>query len=73
MLEQVNREKTGVANKLQSLIMGTDFVKNKIFDTARKQVIRASGGLYPAPLKVSENVRFISMQLQHFPLLRFSM
>jgi len=53
LLRQINREKTGLANKLQALIMDTDFVKNKIFDTARKQVLKASGGLYPAPLKVS--------------------
>jgi len=49
---QVNREKGGLVNKIQSFVMDTDFVKNKIFDTARKQVLKASNGLYPAPLKV---------------------
>lgn len=49
----MNREKSGLINKIQAFIMETDFVKNKIFDTARKQVLKASNGLYPAPLKVS--------------------
>jgi len=49
---QVNREKSGLVSKIQSFVMDTDFVKNKIFDTARKQVLKASNGLYPAPLKV---------------------
>lgn len=30
-----------------------DFVKDKIFDKARQQVMKMSGGLYPAPLKVN--------------------
>ncbi|XP_023177462.2 trifunctional enzyme subunit alpha, mitochondrial [Drosophila hydei] len=54
---RVNREKTGLVNKLQALIMDTDFVKNKIFDTARQQVMKASGGLYPAPLKIVDVIR----------------
>ncbi|EDW57841.1 trifunctional enzyme subunit alpha, mitochondrial [Drosophila virilis] len=54
---RINREKTGLVNKLQALVMDTDFVKNKIFDTARKQVMKASGGLYPAPLKILEVIR----------------
>lgn len=37
--------------------MDTDFVKNKIFDTARKQVMKMTNGLYPAPLKILEVIR----------------
>ncbi|EDW03109.1 trifunctional enzyme subunit alpha, mitochondrial [Drosophila grimshawi] len=54
---RVNREKSGLVDKLQALVMDTDFVKNKIFDTARKQVMKATGGLYPAPLKILEVIR----------------
>ncbi|KAH8412985.1 hypothetical protein KR009_007331 [Drosophila setifemur] len=54
---RVNREKSGLVNKIQSFVMDTDFVKNKIFDTARKQVLKASNGLYPAPLKILDVVR----------------
>lgn len=31
-----------------------EFVRNKIFGTAKAQVMKASGGLYPAPLKILE-------------------
>ncbi|KAI8042973.1 trifunctional enzyme subunit alpha, mitochondrial [Drosophila gunungcola] len=54
---RVNREKGGLVNKIQSFVMDTDFVKNKIFDTARKQVLKASNGLYPAPLKILDVIR----------------
>lgn len=39
------------------MLMDTDFVKNKIFDTARKQVMKMTNGLYPAPLKILEVIR----------------
>ncbi|KAL7741885.1 hypothetical protein ACLKA6_012102 [Drosophila palustris] len=54
---RINREKSGLVNKLQALVMDTDYVKNKIFDTARKQVLKATGGLYPAPLKILDVIR----------------
>lgn len=30
-----------------------NWVRNQIFDRAKKQVMKLSGGLYPAPLRVS--------------------
>lgn len=38
--------------------MGLEFVRNMIFKKAREQVMKMTGGLYPAPLKVSriENI-----------------
>lgn len=54
---KVNREKSGLINKLTAVAMDTDFVKNKIFDTARKQVMKMTNGLYPAPLKIIEVIR----------------
>ena len=49
----VNREKTGVVNKLTEYVMGMEWVKNKIFEKAGQQVMKQTGGLYPAPLRVS--------------------
>ena len=53
----VKREKKGLVTMLTSLAMSFEFVQNKIFDTARKQVMKMSGGLYPAPLKIIEIIR----------------
>lgn len=47
---KVNREKTGVVNKVTEFAFGLDFVKNFVFKKARDQVMKMSGGLYPAPL-----------------------
>lgn len=49
---KVNRTKSGVVNKLTDFAFGFDFVKDKVFAKAKEQVMKASGGLYPAPLKV---------------------
>lgn len=54
---KINREKTGVVNKLTEYVMGIDFVKDQIFKKAKQQVMKLSGGLYPAPLKILEVVR----------------
>lgn len=37
--------------------METKFVKDKIFETARKQVMKSTNGLYPAPLKILDVIR----------------
>lgn len=54
---KVNREKTGALNKVTQYALGLDFVKNIIFNKAREQVMKLSGGLYPAPLKILDVVR----------------
>lgn len=54
---KVNRERTGVVNKITDYVMGIDFVKDQIFKKARQQVMKMSGGLYPAPLKILDVVR----------------
>lgn len=48
----INRQKTGVVNALTEYVMGIEWVKNKIFEKAGQQVMKQTGGLYPAPLKV---------------------
>lgn len=55
---KVNRQKTGMVNKVTEFAMGLDFVKDFVFKKARDQVMKMSGGLYPAPL-----VSFLSLQL----------
>lgn len=49
---KVNREKGGVVNKLTNFAFSLEFVKNIVFNKAKEQVLKLSGGLYPAPLKV---------------------
>lgn len=49
---KVDRSKKGVVDKLTEFAFGFDFVKDKVFQKAKEQVMKASGGLYPAPLKV---------------------
>lgn len=50
---KVDRSKSGLVNKVTGTVMQWDFVKNIIFNKAKEQVMKASRGLYPAPLKVS--------------------
>lgn len=54
---KINREKSGLVNKLTDYVMGIDFVKDQIFKKARQQVMKMSGGLYPAPLRILDVVR----------------
>lgn len=46
-----------MVNKITEFALGFDFVKDKIFGKAKQQVMKLSGGLYPAPLKVSLKLR----------------
>jgi len=54
---KVNRERTGLVNKLTDYALSIDFVKGKIFEKARAQVMKQTGGLYPAPLKILDVIR----------------
>ncbi|OWR50827.1 hydroxyacyl-coenzyme A dehydrogenase [Danaus plexippus plexippus] len=54
---KVERGKKGVVNQLMASVMDVEFVKNFIFKKAKDQVMKASRGLYPAPLKILEVVR----------------
>lgn len=53
----VNRQKTGLVAQATEYVMGVNFVKDQIFKKAREQVMKMSGGLYPAPLRILEVVR----------------
>lgn len=54
---KVNREKTTYVEKAMAFVMDIDFVKNQVFSKAKQQVMKMSGGLYPAPLRVSILIR----------------
>lgn len=49
---KIDRQKHGLVNKLTDFAFGFDFVKDKVFQKAKAQVNKLTGGLYPAPLKV---------------------
>lgn len=49
---KINREKSGLVNKITAFAFDIDWVKNKVFSKAKQQVMKMTGGLYPAPLRV---------------------
>ncbi|XP_076242682.1 monolysocardiolipin acyltransferase Mtpalpha [Calliopsis andreniformis] len=53
----VNRGPKTLTEKLMKYVLSFDFVKDQIFNKAKKQVMKMSGGLYPAPLKILDVVR----------------
>lgn len=49
---KVDRTKKGLVDKIMNMALKYDFVKDQIFSKAKGQVMKMTGGLYPAPLKV---------------------
>lgn len=54
---KVNRKKGGLVNGVMDFAFSIDWVKDKVFGKAREQVMKMSGGLYPAPLKILDVIR----------------
>ncbi|XP_018794712.1 PREDICTED: trifunctional enzyme subunit alpha, mitochondrial [Bactrocera latifrons] len=54
---KVNRGSKSLMDKVLKASMGVDFIRNRIFKTAQKQVLKLSNGLYPAPLKIIDVIR----------------
>lgn len=54
---KVERKKTGIVNALTEYAFSVNWVKDKVFGKAREQVMKMTGGLYPAPLKILEVIR----------------
>lgn len=52
-----DRAKKGLVDKILGFALQYDWVKDKIFSKARQQVMKMSGGLYPAPLRILDVVR----------------
>ncbi|KAK5646423.1 hypothetical protein RI129_004887 [Pyrocoelia pectoralis] len=53
---KVDRQKS-FADKVLQFALQYDLVRNKVFGKAKEQVIKQSGGLYPAPLKIVDVIR----------------
>jgi len=53
---KINRKKS-LVQRLTEYAIGFQFVRNKIFEKARGQVMKMSLGLYPAPLRIIEVIR----------------
>lgn len=54
---KVERGPKSLVEKITQHALSYNFVKDQIFKKAKAQVMKATGGLYPAPLKILEVVR----------------
>lgn len=54
---KVDRTKKGLVDKIMNMALKYDFVKDQIFNKAKGQVMKMTGGLYPAPLKILDVIR----------------
>lgn len=54
---KVERGPKSFVDKITQQVLSFNFVKDQIFGRAKAQVMKATGGLYPAPLKILEVVR----------------
>jgi hypothetical protein len=48
--------KRPLVERLTKYAIGFEFVRNKIFEKAKDQVMKQTNGLYPAPLKVCASI-----------------
>ncbi|OAD54016.1 Trifunctional enzyme subunit alpha, mitochondrial, partial [Eufriesea mexicana] len=54
---KVNRDSKTMIDKLTNYALSFDFVKDQIFKRAKQKVMKKTGGLYPAPLKILDVMR----------------
>ncbi|KAK9888809.1 hypothetical protein WA026_001032 [Henosepilachna vigintioctopunctata] len=54
---KIDRTKKSITDKAFNFALQYDWVKDQIFNKAKNQVMKQTGGLYPAPLKILEVVR----------------
>lgn len=54
---KIDRSPKSLVQKITKKLFTYDFVKDQIFKKAKGQVMKATGGLYPAPLKILEVIR----------------
>lgn len=53
----VDRSKKSLVDKIMNFALKYDFVKDQIFTKAKGQVMKMTGGLYPAPLRILDVIR----------------
>lgn len=54
---KVQRGPKSMIDKITQQVLSFNFVKDQVFKKAKAQVMKATGGLYPAPLKILEVIR----------------
>lgn len=54
---KVDRSKKSLQDKILAYALQYNWVKDQIFGKAKAQVMKMSGGLYPAPLKILDVIR----------------
>ncbi|EFA04382.1 Trifunctional enzyme subunit alpha, mitochondrial-like Protein [Tribolium castaneum] len=54
---KVDRKKSQLTDRLLEFALQYNWVKDQIFGKAKAQVMKMSGGLYPAPLRILEVIR----------------
>lgn len=54
---KVNRDPKNLMGKITNYVLSLEFVKDQVFKKAKAQVMKLTGGLYPAPLKILEVIR----------------
>lgn len=54
---KVERGPKSLVEKITQQVLSYNFVKDQVFKKARAQVMKLTGGLYPAPLKILEVIR----------------
>ncbi|XP_051164613.1 trifunctional enzyme subunit alpha, mitochondrial [Leptopilina boulardi] len=54
---KVNRGPKSLGEKVMNYALSFEFVKDQVFKKAKAQVMKLTGGLYPAPLKILEVIR----------------
>ncbi|XP_076648614.1 monolysocardiolipin acyltransferase Mtpalpha [Halictus rubicundus] len=54
---KIDRNPKSLVQKLMNYALSYNFVKDQVFNKAKGQVMKMSGGLYPAPLKILDVVR----------------
>ena len=54
---KVDRKPKSLVEKITNAVLTIDLAKDMVFKKAKAQVMKQSGGLYPAPLKILEVIR----------------
>ncbi|KAK4879799.1 hypothetical protein RN001_007945 [Aquatica leii] len=54
---KVDRQKKKLSDRVLNFLLQYNWVKDKVFQKARAQVMKQTGGLYPAPLKIVDVIR----------------
>nr|CAD7585759.1 unnamed protein product [Timema genevievae] len=54
---KVDRKAKSLVEKLTKRVLQIGWVRNQVFERAKSKVIKSTGGLYPAPLKILEVIK----------------